>query len=68
MNTRFSHPCTCAAYPFTHRLESGACLRRVFDREAFEERAAIVEFDGGLPRHDAEDHALIEQHQQRAGQ
>ncbi|HMW21882.1 MAG TPA: hypothetical protein PKC59_00480 [Burkholderiaceae bacterium] len=28
------------------------------DREAFEERAAIFEYDGGLPRHEAERRAL----------
>ena len=37
-------------------------LRSVADREAFEERAAILEFDGGLPREQAEAEArrLIE--------
>lgn len=28
------------------------------DREAFEERAAIMEYDGGLPRREAERRAL----------
>lgn len=29
------------------------------DREAFEERAAIMEYDGGLPRREAERRALV---------
>lgn len=32
-----------------------------FDREAYEERAAIMEFDGGLPRERAERLAALEQ-------
>lgn len=32
-----------------------------FDREAYEERAAIMEFDGGLPREQAERLAAFEQ-------
>lgn len=32
-----------------------------FDREAYEERAAIMEFDGGLPREQAERLATLEQ-------
>lgn len=32
------------------------------DREAFEERAAIMEFDGGLTRAEAERLALLERH------
>jgi hypothetical protein len=35
-----------------------ACGGDDFDREAFEERAAIMEFDGGLPRAEAEAAAL----------
>jgi len=30
-----------------------------FDREAFEERAAIMEFDGGMTRADAEAASLL---------
>ena len=36
--------------------------REPFDREAFEERAAIREFDGGLSREEAERLALLEFH------
>jgi hypothetical protein len=36
-----------------------------FDREAFEERAGIVEFDGGLPREDAEAVAWSEDDRRR---
>lgn len=32
-----------------------------FDRELYEERAAIMEFDGGLPREQAERLAALEQ-------
>ena len=34
----------------------------MIDREAFEERAAILEFDGGLTREEAERRAMIERH------
>lgn len=39
------------------------------DREAFEERAAIFEYDGGLPRREAERRALaaVRAEQQRRG-
>lgn len=36
--------------------------RPVIDLEAFEERAAIMEFDGGFPRAEAERLALLEGH------
>lgn len=36
--------------------------RQIFYREAFEERAAIMEFDGGLTRAEAERLALLERH------
>lgn len=65
MNTRWSQPCGCQAYHFTHRRGSGLCFHRIFDKEAFEERAAIVEYDGGLPRRVAEEMAVIEQHEVR---
>lgn len=32
-----------------------------FDREAYEERAAIMEYDGGLPREQAQRLAALEQ-------
>jgi len=45
-----------------HKQEILNALRRslsqlapqVLDRDAFEERAAIMEYDGGLPRHESE--------------
>ena len=36
--------------------------RRISYREAFEERAAIMEFDGGLTRAEAERLALLKRH------
>lgn len=65
MNTRYSPPCGCDAYHFTHRRGSGLCFHRVFDKEGFEERAAIGEFEGGLSREAAEQMAVIEQHEAR---
>lgn len=63
MNKRQSLTCFCQGYHFPHRLGSGACYRRVFDREQFEERAAIIEFDGAAPREEAEELAIVEQHE-----
>ena len=40
---------------------SGLTAMQEFDREAYEERAAIMEFDGGLPREQAERLAALEQ-------
>lgn len=40
---------------------SGLIAIQEFDREAYEERAAIMEFDGGLPREHAERLAALEQ-------
>lgn len=53
--------CSCEAYHFAHRRASGRCIFRVADREAFEERAAIIEFCGGEPRDVAERAAALEQ-------
>lgn len=53
--------CGCDAYHFLHRKGSGRCFKRVFDVEAFEERAAIIQYDGGLPRWEAEELAHQEQ-------
>jgi hypothetical protein len=61
MNTRQNHACACQAYHFLHRRGSGACFFRVADRELFEERAAIIEFDGGATRDFAESAAALEQ-------
>ncbi len=45
-----------------HKAELVDELRAVMiDREAFEERAAIMEFDGGLTRAEAERLAFLEQ-------
>jgi hypothetical protein len=46
-----------------HKPDIVACLQSEFAKlqeEAFEERAAIMEFDGGLPREEAERAALLD--------
>lgn len=62
MNTRKLEICACQAYHFIHRKGSGKCYYRIYDHEAFEERAAIAEFDGKLEKHEAEELAYQEQH------
>lgn len=39
----------------------GLIAMQGFDREAYEERAAVMEFDGGLPREQAQRLAVMEQ-------
>ena len=39
----------------------GLIAMQGFDREAYEERAAVMEFDGGLPREQAQRLAAMEQ-------
>ncbi len=48
-------PCTAVtAVTAQNDAKANEAAREPFDREAWEERAAIAEFDGGLPREDAE--------------
>lgn len=42
-------------------------MTRIPDIDAFEERAAIAEYDGGLPRSEAEDLAALAQGFPNAG-
>ena len=53
--------CVCAAYSFVHRKGSGKCLHKIYDKELYEERAAIAEFCGEQPRDVAEGIAALEQ-------
>lgn len=53
--------CECPAYHYPHRKGSGSCVYNLADREAFEERAAIKQFDAGLPADVAEREAALEQ-------
>ena len=43
----------------------GRAILEPFDREAWEERAAICEFDGGLPHEEAETVAWREDHKRQ---
>lgn len=47
------NPCIHAAVPVVPNVPANKYMNEI-DREAFEERAAIMEFDGGLPRAEAE--------------
>ena len=51
-----------APYTAPSRQISATNDAATIDREAFEERAAIMEFDGGLTRAEAERVALLERH------
>ena len=46
-------PCIHAAVPVVPNVPTNKHMNEI-DREAFEERAAIMEFDGGLSRSEAE--------------
>jgi hypothetical protein len=50
------------------KVGAGDTAAEPFDREAFEERAGIAEFDGGLTREDAERLAWQEDDRRRCGQ
>lgn len=48
-------PCTVVtAVTAQNHIEAREAIREPFDRAAWEERAAIAEFDGGLSRKEAE--------------
>jgi len=48
-------PCTVVtAVTARNDIKANEAIREPFDREAWEERAAIAEFDGGLSRKEAE--------------
>ena len=50
------------------KVDAGGTAAEPFDRESFEERAAVAEFDGGLPRPDAEALAWQEDDRRRCRQ
>jgi len=60
-------PCTAVtAVTAQNDIEASEAIREPFDREAWEERAAISEFDGGLSRKEAEALAWKEDNRRRA--
>lgn len=59
-------PCTAVtAVTAQNHIEAREATREPFDREAWEERAAIAEFDGGLSRKEAEALAWKEDNRRR---